>query len=267
MTNEPKAALPGAQLDAQISALQADVADLKARVTALENAEPVEPPIEPPVEPPPTETGSMPLSWDDPRFTGMTEKTGTDYKGSQTKISVTNGSVQTAAFVTSNGNTLETCRAKANEGIRATGGTQTYSNVFLDITGKAGDHADGIQTYSPGSRGTLVLRNSTVKMATSNATAGLFVADNWTGKIDVRDCCFIGGPYAVRIYPDIGGDNEIFFRNVFFVGPFGYDAMAFDDVGGHKNIIREWTNVCEATIQNGKLVPGKAIPPPKAVTP
>jgi hypothetical protein len=91
----------------------------------------------------------------------------------------------------------------------------------------------------------------------------MFVADNWTGTIELTDVVFQGGPYGVRIYPDYGGDNIIRFRNVLFVGPFGYGAFDFGNYGGHRNIFEVWENVCHATIVNGKLVPGNAIPKPK----
>ena len=51
-------------------------------------------------------------------------------------------------------------------------------------------------------------------------------------------------------------------RNVYFVGPFGYGPYLFSDVAGHRNIFELWENVCNATIVNGKLVPGTPIPKP-----
>ena len=46
------------------------------------------------------------------------------------------------------------------------------------------------------------------------------------------------------------------------IGPFGYGPYLFGNYGGHRNIFEVWENVCWATIQNGVLVPGKAIPKP-----
>ena len=88
------------------------------------------------------------------------------------------------------------------------------------------------------------------------------MADNWTGTIDLENVVFNGGPYGMRLHPDTGGDNLIYLKNVYFVGPFGFAPFLFADAGGHRNIISLWENVRSATIVNGVLVPGALIPSP-----
>ena len=103
----------------------------------------------------------------------------------------------------------------------AASGTFTYQNCYLEAKGVGDDHADVIQAYAPGARGTIVLRNTHIRAYNQAATAGLWVADNWTGGIDIKDTIFQGGPYGLRFYSDVGGDVTLDMENVYFVGPFG----------------------------------------------
>jgi hypothetical protein len=54
---------------------------------------------------------------------------------------------------------------------------------------------------------------------------------------------------------------DLYAKNVFFVGPFGWRPFDLRDAGG-KVVVKQWENVCEATIKDGKLVPGKQIARP-----
>jgi len=78
---------------------------------------------------------------------------------------------------------------------------------------------------------------------------------------------FSGGPFGCRIHSDVGGNNDLYFKNVYFVGPFGWEPFLIGNNNGTKSVIRRWENVRLATIVNGKLVPGNLIPAPYPVTP
>ena len=214
--------------------------------------------------PPPVTTGDIPLSWDDPRFnaTVISSTTTVNKGGNLSNKSYAEQSGNATITCTGN-NILDTVRVNSRECVRVGGaGTFTYQNCYLEAKGTGADHADVIQAYSPGSKGTITLRNTHIRAYNQAATAGLFVADNWTGTIDVKDVIFQGGPYGMRCHPDTGGDNTIDMENVYFVGPFGYGPFLFSNVQGHQNIFRKWVNVCNATIVNGKLVPGTPLAKP-----
>ena len=66
----------------------------------------------------------------------------------------------------------------------------------------------------------------------------------------------------MRFYSDVGGDVTLDMENVYFVGPFGAAPFLWGNVGGHVVIVRKWINVCNATISNGKLVPGTPLAKP-----
>src|SRR5687768_18364700 len=102
-----------------------------------------------------------------------------------------------------------------------------YTTLFRSsVNGTGDDHADGVQTYSPGDRGTIRIRNSTIKCGLDAATAGLFIADNWTGlrdgspTLDCENVLFWGGPFGLRCHSDRNGDVRVSLKDVFFAGPF-----------------------------------------------
>lgn len=207
---------------------------------------------------------SIPLSPEDVRFAKNTKSgpTGVAKGGTLANKTIVDASDAVSVYFGSNGTVKDTC-IQSREGIRVAGGGEVViDGCYIELNGIGDDHADGLQTYAPGKRGVIKVRNSTFKCGMNAATAGFFVADNWTGTIDFDGVVFCGGPYGARIHPDTGGDNILRFKDVFFVGPFKYDAMRMEGAGGHKNRIELWENVCEATIVNGALVPGKAIPKP-----
>lgn len=225
---------------------------------------PPEPPVTQPE--PPVVSGSIPLSFDDARFASNTKSgpTGTENGGTTANKTIVDSSDSVSFWIGDGGGAIRNCRSRSREGIRVGGGgSVVIDSSYIEAKGIAGDHADGLQTYAPGKRGSITVRNTTFKCASDkNSTAGFFVADNWTGAIDFENVVFCGGPYGCRIHPDTGGDNILRFKNVFFVGPFMYGAMRMEDAGGHKNKIELWENVREATIVNGALVPGNLIPRP-----
>ena len=212
-------------------------------------------------------TGTIPLTFNDPMFTGMTERTSTITlsKGqNQNNLSIQEMSGNPSIMANGN-NVVKLSRVKSRESYRVGGnGTFDIRQCYLEANGTGSDHADTIQAYSPGSRGTILVRDSMIKLGMTAANCGLFVADNWTGTIDLQNVVFTGGGYGLRCHPDTGGDNIIRLKDVFFVPPFGYGPMLFSDVGGHRNIFELWDNVRNATIQNGQLVLGSVIPKPNA---
>jgi hypothetical protein len=213
---------------------------------------------------PQTATLSIPLSPKDARFTNNVKSGPAGVaKGTTLANKTIVDTSDAVSLYFGNSGTVKDCCVQSREGIRVAGGGEVVvDGCYIEVNGIGADHADGLQTYAPGKRGTITVRNSTFKCGLNAATAGFFVADNWTGTIDFDGVVLWGGPYGVRIHPDKGGDNIIRFKDVFFVGPFKWGAMRLEDVGGHKNKIELWENVREATIVNGVLVPGKAIPKP-----
>jgi hypothetical protein len=208
---------------------------------------------------------SIPLLWDDARFkNNATAKSTTIAKGGALSNKTITDTGSTASIVTGNGATIQNCRVKSREGIRIGGGGNfLIDGCYIEVNGTGQDHADGIQTYAPGSKGVLKIRNTTIKCGINQATAGLFVADEWSGTVDLENVVIWGGPYGARIHAD-GGDISVRFKNVFVVGPFAYDGLWVDSrtLNGSRNKIDLWENVCEATIVNGKLVPSKLIARP-----
>jgi hypothetical protein len=219
---------------------------------------------------PSADSATIPLSFDDLMFTNMTEKTTGDNKwsGTLSNTSVKENVSSTASFIMGGGNVLDHSRCQSHEGIRVGGsGTFTVQNCWIETKARtSADHSDCLQAYAPGSHGTLILRNSTFRLYPPG-TAGTWIANDWTGTIDIQDCIYYGGPYGLRIQSGASGDNLIYMKNVYFVGPFQYGTFLFQDIDGHVNRIKKWENVCKATIQNGKLVPGSPLRPPKPVEP
>jgi len=213
---------------------------------------------------PPIQTGTIPLRWDDPRFNStilqstvtlpiganLSNKSYNEYSGGSTVVCAGN-------------NIVSIVRVKSREGVRVGGpGNFEYSECYIEANGSGSDHADGLQAYAPGARGVIKAKNSSFVMGMTAVNCGFFIADNWTGTIDLENVMFTGGCYGLRAHPDYGGDNIIRLKNVFFVPPFLYGPFYFSNVAGHKNIFDLWENVCYATISNGQLIPGAAIPKP-----
>jgi hypothetical protein len=214
----------------------------------------------------PTPPDTVPLSYDDARFSGNAASNAVTIAGGGTlnnKSITQTGSI--ASIVTREGATIQTCRVNSRECVRIGGsGSFLIDNCYLEALGVGADHADVIQAYSPGSRGTLRVSNTAIVTHNVAANVGLFIADNWTGTIELENVAFIGGGvnYGLRVHPDAGGDNIIRLKNVFFVPPFQYAPYLFGDYGGHKNFIQLWDNVRKATIVDGVLIPGLVFPNP-----
>ena len=232
---------------------------LDARITALEDGSETTPPVEPP-----TTTNTIPMSFNDPMFTGMTEKTSTmSLSNGQNlnKVSIKENSGNPT--ITSHGNNrITTCRVQSRECVRITSGVLTIENTYLEAHGSGDDHADVLQAYSPHSTGTVTLRNVHVRAFNEAATAGYFSADYWGGKIICDNVIFNQGPFGIRAIADAGSTVEVEMSNVFFVGPFHWDKFSFEQYDSGRMTITKWQNVRNATIENDKLVPGSVINKP-----
>lgn len=254
-----------AQRDATITALQAEKTTLQTSLnTCLADLEECEgEPEPPPPPPPPPPTGSIPLTFDDPRFAG--NAVASPFSGSgllSNKTIVTTGN--TASIVQVGGQlTVDTCRVgkPSREGVRVTSKI-IINNSYLECLGQGQDHADTIQAYSPGQIGGLIKLTDTAVVANMVAvTAGMFVADKWGGNVELLRVMFKGGPYGLRVHADLGATINLSMEDVFFVGPFSAAPLYINAPGGTLNITK-WENVRNATIVNGVLVPGSFISRP-----
>lgn len=208
--------------------------------------------------------GTIPLTFDDPIFANVTNFTVTTLTTGQNytdKSSTTNDSI--ASLRCNGNNTITRVRIDSQEAVRIDGsGTFLFDSCYLEATGQPGDHADVIQCYSPGDGGLVTVRNTCIVAHTQDATAGFFCADNWIGEFHFENTVFSGGPYGLKIHADVGGDQHVYLKDVYFVGPFGANGWGFVNYGGGVVIVEQWDNVREATIVDGVLVPGDLIPAP-----
>lgn len=203
-----------------------------------------------------------PLSWNDPIFNGVANSGSITVKngGSVSYKSITDTG-STASIVGQGSFSLDHVRIDSREGVRIGGdGDIAINNSYIETTGVGSDHADGIQAYSPGSSGNLTITNSTIVSHNNAATAGLFIADNYGGTVTLNNVVFQGGPYALRVHAD-SQDVSLALKDVYFVGPFGYDPFLIGEYGGDIHVT-QWENVRYASIVDGKLVPGELIKSP-----
>jgi hypothetical protein len=220
---------------------------------------------EPPIDPP--SDSLIPMSFDDPMFTGMTELTAalTLSTGQNlTRRSIEEYSGDPSISCTSN-NTISYCRVQSREAVRITG-SATMHHCYFEATGVEPDHADVVQHYSEYETGAVVVvQNCHIRAHTVAATAGYFIADWWSGSVSFENVIFQSGPHGTKIHSDTGCHLDLSFKNCFYVGPFSnpYDNVAFifGEYGGTITFLK-WENVRHATIVDGVLVPGALIPQP-----
>jgi hypothetical protein len=209
-------------------------------------------------------TIDAPLSFDDPIF-GKTKTVTSTIKlppgSSVTDLSIVENSGESTITCISSCS-LTRVRIQSREGIRCLSGNINLTWVYIAATGLDNDHADGVQCYSPGSMGTVTVKNSTFKMAGAT-TAGYFSADDWRGAHVLENVLFEGGAYGLRIPAD--GGSSVSLKNVYFVrGSFRYGAFTFDVVKGRRINIIHWENVRWVTRQGDRLVVGNLIPRPRS---
>jgi hypothetical protein len=221
-----------------------------------------EPQPEPAPAPAPTlsPVSGPPLTFNDSRFANAVSVGAQSLSNGATLADRSITADGGAASILCNGScTLNRVRVNSSEAVRITSGTILIQDSYLEATGSGDDHADVIQAYSPGSRGSLILRNTSIVAHNTAATAGIFIADNWKPDlVDLENVMFSGGPYGLRLHADGYAGAHLRMKNVCFVGPFMYGMYLIDSIV----TIDEWTNVNECVIQNGNLVITKAIPHP-----
>ena len=114
--------------------------------------------------------------------------------------------------------TLDHVRIDSREGVRIGGGGDiTISNSYIETTGQGSDHADGIQAYAPGSTGNVTVTNTMIVSHSTAATAGMFIADGYSGTFTFDNVVFQGGPFGLRIAADTD-DIYVSLKDVYFVG-------------------------------------------------
>ncbi|WP_213287217.1 Ig-like domain-containing protein [Bradyrhizobium sp. sGM-13] len=223
---------------------------------------------------------TIPLSWNDPLFSDNTNSGFVNMVNpgtlSNTSITKAGGaSVAVGVRYTGSGSfTLNDVRMQGTEGVDIFSGGDVYiNNSYIDTTGAAGDHADGIQVYAPGTKGNLTVTNTTIVSHNQNATAGVFVADDRLGgDYTFNNVVFDGGPFGLRINADAGAGYtyNVALKDVYFIqGSFGSAPFLIYVPPGYEGAtlnITQWDNVRWATIVDGQLVPGNLIPPPQPVT-
>jgi len=231
-----------------------------------------------PTVPTPDPVRPIPMSYNDPLFANNTL--------AAVSVLAIGQSLTEKSFTVSNANgdpvigcaganTLTRCRFGSpyvREGIRIAGdGVFLIDQCFINVDGLlgSGDHADGIQAFSPTSKGTIFLNNTFIH-AYSNGTGpggegavGVFIADNWTGTFKCHNVVFQGGEFGCRAFPDFDGDMHIDFNGVYFVGPFAQTQFSIGQAfGGHETVIDQWIDVYNATIVGNQIIVGSAIPAP-----
>lgn len=216
---------------------------------------------------PDPEDVDIPLTFNDSMFTSMDELTSmvTLSDGEDlTRKSFIHTNASPASILSLGNNEVTYCRVDSNECVRVTGNL-SIDHCYLEATGEGEAHADTIQIYSPGERGgTLSVKNTCIRAHNTAATAGIFVADNWGGNLILEDVVFHGGPFGLRCQAgtDAGASLNVSLKNVYFVGPFGFQPFGLEEYGDGTITIDQWENVRHATIVDGELIPGELIPQP-----
>jgi hypothetical protein len=208
---------------------------------------------------------AIPLSWNDPIFSGVTSSGSVTLRDGET---ISNQSItdsgDLASVVGYGSFTVDGVRINSTEGVRIGGsGDIVINNSYIETKGGSGDHADGIQAYDPGGTGNVTISNTTIASNNDNATAGMFIADDYNGTFTFNNVVFQGGPFGLRIAAD-DKDMSVALKDVYFVGPFEHDPIFFEKVNADIHIT-QWDNVRYATIENGELVPGAPISAPFSV--
>lgn len=216
--------------------------------------------------PEPVPGTTMPMSFNDPLFTDMRERTTAITLGlgqNLSKRSIVDTASSPASILCLGNNIIQKCRVMSNEAVRLTGGTVVMNQCYFEAEATDPEaHADTIQTYSPSDTGDFTLSNSYIKAYNTFATANWFTSDDWSGTIRFDNVVVDGGPFGIRV--DVAEDCHIdlYLKDVYFVGPFGFDDFLLQHVDNGSSYIHQWDNVREATIDDGVLVPGDLIAAP-----
>jgi hypothetical protein len=220
---------------------------------------------EPPVPP---GDGILPMSFNDPMFTGMTELTAPivlldGQNLTRTSIQERTGDPSLTVAPTS---VVTYCRILSRETTRVGIASPTFDHCYMEALGEpdVGDHADTVQHFvslTAGSRETTVTwKNSHLVGHLVDATATYFWGDDWAGRLVLENVIINGGPIGCKFNAAPDAYTYINFKDVFFVGPFGNVPIQDNASGNSAWVIERWENVKMATIVNGVLVPGVDAP-------
>lgn len=232
----------------------------------------------------------IPMSLSDSRFAANTPGTTSVTYGSSTTL--VNLDFSQAPTYSGNGdqcfafgggagtNTMSKCRVDWREGPRISIANSVINvdQCFINCVGVTGDHADGMQAFMAGPGAQLVVTNTCfrsyddVEAATTYGTSfigsdAFFWADTSAGSVTFNNVLIWGGARGTAIYPDNGVTVHINFNNVYYAPSssnsfefFTYDIRSGTPPG--TLIVDNWTNVFAATVVNGVIVPGAALPSP-----
>lgn len=226
---------------------------------------------------------SIPLSKDDPIFSGNTPTTGGVGVGYTSGTQANKNWDDSPSY--SDGEsvwyfdgdgvdelTISQCIIDWREGPRISGingATLNIDQCYIHCVGKTGDHADSIQAFvNGGATGNLNVSNTCIRAYTLSEAVAEFGAgfvestclqwgDRYQGTISFTNVCLISGDTTVNVGADVGV-TTIKWNDVFVVGS---GALTFVNNGG-TIVIEEWNNVRSATIVDGVIVPGDLISAP-----
>ena len=136
----------------------------------------------------------MPLSFNDPVYANVTSGTSRitlPSCSSRTDLSIVENSGE-PTIVCKGSCSLTRVRIQSREGVRCVSGKLELTWVYITATVLKLTMRTTLECYSPGSTGTVTVKNSTFKMAGAT-TAGYFSADNWQGSHVFENVLFEGG--------------------------------------------------------------------------
>jgi hypothetical protein len=237
-----------------------------------------------PIPPPPP---AIPLSMSDPRFASNTPGPG-DFNTNQSGTFVNCTWSENPTYTDGNqvwqyggpsNLTISQCIIDWREGPRPNGtvGTFLTDQCFISTVGKTGDHADGMQTFcGPAPGPTIKVTNTCFRSydtaeAAATYGAGFIGSDAFFGDdgssytLIFDNVLILGGDRGVAVHADSGTTIHVNWNKVYFVptnvNSFNGFVIDFVKTPGTL-IIDNWTNVYNATIVNGVIIPGSSIPSP-----
>lgn len=164
----------------------------------------------------------------------------------------------------------------------AAGAQFNLDQCYINCIGFTGDHPDGIQAFAGiggPMKGNLKVTNTFFRSYGTNesiavygssavSSDALFYSDGSSGNVTFNNVVVASGDRGVTIDADTSGLTiHVNFNNVYFV-PTAADSFAgwvyrieVRGTGGTL-VIDNWSNVFMATIVNGVIIPGVAIPSP-----
>jgi hypothetical protein len=224
-------------------------------------------------DPPPdyVDDDLIPIGFNDPMFTGMTDRANPITLNPGQNLVRTSIDEHSGASTISctNNNVVAYCRVFSRECVRVTGSVFMHHCYFeaLGIITEPPDHADTVQHYSPGEiDAVVVVKNCHIRGHLTEATATYFISDFWDGSVEFENVILESGPFAAKMHADNGCHIDLSFKDCYFVGPwqneYGNVPYVLAQFGTGTMTIVLWENVRFATIVDNVLVPGAVMPEP-----